>query len=60
MSSGSKLIRFDGTNWTSYDFTDAGISLTNNTIQGFAFSGDQKIWCSAFNRVLEFDRALET
>lgn len=60
MSSGSKLIRFDGADWTSYDFTDAGISLTYNTIREFAFSSDQKIWCSTFDRVLEFDRVQET
>lgn len=60
MASETKIVRFDGNNWTSYDYRDAGIDIqvTNyigNLIRSFAFGPDGKIWCSPYGKVLEFD-----
>lgn len=55
MASGPKVIRHDGVNWVNYDFTDAGISVQYNTVRNFDFSEDGKIWCTSFDRVLEYD-----
>jgi len=60
MTCGTKLVKFDGTEWTSYDYTDAGIFLNNESLWCFDLSDDQKAWCGTFKHVLEFDLNLHT
>ena len=61
MASESKIVRFDGNNWSSFDFLDAGITIQPyNAISYFGFGPDGKIWCSTYNRVLELDPLANT
>lgn len=54
-SSSSILGSYDGSSWQAHDFQAAGISVPYNSMRTIAAAPDGKIWCSSFDRVLEFD-----
>ena len=55
MGSGTKVFRFDGVNWTSYELLDLGLKEEDAMPRYIDASLGSRIWISTDTRVIEFD-----
>ena len=55
MTSGTRIIKYDGVNWLAFDLLDSGLPLANAYPRSIDASLGNKLWISTIDRVVEYD-----